>query len=465
MYRTITEAAAALRSDETTSVELLSACTAVADAHDAHLGVYLARFDKSAQEAATQADADLAAGVDKGPLHGIPLGIKDIITTLEGETTAQSLVLDRSWGQGDAPVVARLRAAGAVITGKLTTMEYAIGMPDSEKPFPVPKNPWSLDHYAGGSSSGTGGGVASGMVLGGLGTDTGGSIRWPSAVCGITGIKQTFGRVPKSGCVPLGYSYDHIGPMARSAEDCAAMLAVLAGHDPSDATSVDRPVDDYVGALTGSLEGVTIGLDTLRGHSGDFWDPALDSLIEAAIAVLEEAGATVRTVELPLYSELTTATMTGMCCEAYAYHRPDLQSRWGDFATGTRNVVIDGALIPGGDYVQMQRVRRVGQRKLAALMSEVDLVVTPTTSLPAPLLTEHTLAGIIPSLHTPYWNAVGNPAMSMPIGFNADGLPLALQVAGRPFEETAVLAAGFAYQQRTDTHLQLAPMLSASVAT
>lgn len=455
MYRSITEAAAALRAGDTTSVELTTACYAVADAHDAEIGAYLSRFDETALAAAAKADADLAAGTDLGPLHGIPLGIKDIITTEEGETTAQSLVLDRTWGQGDAPVVARLRAAGAVITGKLTTMEYAIGMPDPEKPFPIPRNPWSLDHYAGGSSSGTGSSVASGMVFGGLGTDTGGSIRWPSAVCGITGIKQTFGRVPKSGCVPLGYSYDHIGPMARTAEDCATMLTVLAGYDASDATSVDRPVDDYLTGLTGDLTGVRIGLDTLRVHSGDAWDPALDAIIEQTVKVLESAGATVVPIELPLYAELKTATMTGLCAEAYAYHRPDLQSRWPDFATGTRNTVIAGALVSGGDYVQMQRVRRVGQRKVAELFTEVDLILTPTTSVPAPLITESKLADVMPGLHTPYWNATGNPAMSVPAGFNADGLPLGMQIIGRPFDEASVLAAGHAYQLRTDAHLLL----------
>ena len=189
-------------------------------------------MDASALDEARQADADFANGIDRGPLQGIPLGIKDIIATDNAPTTAQSLVLDPTWGdQGDAPVVARLRAAGAVITGKTSTMEFATGLPDADKPFPVPRNPWNTDHWPGGSSSGTGAGVAAGLFLGGLGTDTGGSIRGPAAYCAISGLKPTFGRVPKSGCVPLGYSLDHIGPMARSARDCAAMLQIIAGYD------------------------------------------------------------------------------------------------------------------------------------------------------------------------------------------------------------------------------------------
>lgn len=464
MHLTITDAAAALRAGKTTSVELTQAAYAVADAHDGELGVYLSRFDESALAAAATADAELAAGIDKGPLHGIPLGVKDIIATDEGITTAQSLVLDRSWGdQGDAPVVARLRAAGAVITGKTSTMEYAIGIPDPEKPFPIPRNPWNPEHYPGGSSSGTGGGVAAGMFLGGLGTDTGGSIRFPATNCGITGLKQTFGRVPKYGCVPLGYSYDHIGPMARSAADCAVLLAVLAGHDARDATSVDRPVDDYTSGLTGSLAGVRIGVDPLLDRSA-LTVPELAEVLDAAVAELRAAGATVVPVELPLYAELTTTTMVGMAAESYAYHRPDLQTRWNDYGAGTRMAVSAGALIPAGDYVQAQRVRRVGQRKVAELFTEVDLIVTPTSACGGLKLEKLTFDDIIDSLHTPYWNALGNPAMSVPMGFTTDGLPLGMQLIGRPFDEAGVLAAGHAFQQRTSWHLRVPELVAAAHA-
>jgi aspartyl-tRNA(Asn)/glutamyl-tRNA(Gln) amidotransferase subunit A len=464
MYLTITDAAAALRAGKTTSVELTRTAFAVADAHDAELGVYLSRFDETALAAAATADAELAAGIDRGPLHGIPLGVKDIIATDEGETTAQSLILDRAWGaQGDAPVVARLRAAGAVITGKTSTMEYAIGIPDPEKPFPIPRNPWNPEHYPGGSSSGTGGGVAAGMFLGGLGTDTGGSIRFPATNCGVTGLKQTFGRVPKYGCVPLGYSYDHIGPLARSAADCASMLAVLAGHDPRDATSVDRPVDDYTGGLTGSLAGIRIGVDPLLDRSA-LTVPELAAVLDGATAELRAAGATVTAIELPLYHELTATTMVGMAAEAYAYHRPDLRTRWNDYGAGTRMAVSAGALIPAGDYVQAQRVRRVGQRRIAELFTEVDLIVTPTSACGGLKLEKLSFDDIIDSLHTPYWNALGNPAMSVPMGFTTDGLPLGMQIIGRPFDEASVLAAGHAYQQRTSWHLRVPDLVARALA-
>ena len=258
----VKDAAASLRSGEMTSVELTTAVLARADEVDAQIGAYLARFDEPALAAAERADTELAAGVDRGPFHGIPVGVKDILAASEGPTTAQSLILDPAWGAGkDAPIVKRLREAGAVITGKTTTMEFACGMPDPTKPFPIPRNPWDLGTWPGGSSSGTGNGIAAGLFLAGIGTDTGGSIRMPAAFCGVSGLMATFGRVPKSGCTPLGYSLDHVGPLARTAWDCAAMLQILAGYDPSDPDCKDVPVPDYLSALSGSLRGVRVGVE------------------------------------------------------------------------------------------------------------------------------------------------------------------------------------------------------------
>jgi aspartyl-tRNA(Asn)/glutamyl-tRNA(Gln) amidotransferase subunit A len=465
---TVTDAGAALRAGKVTAVELMETAISRADAHDAELGVFIDRYVDSARAAAVQADADLAAGVDRGPLHGIPLGIKDIISTTEGPTTAQSLILDPAWGEqaGDAVVVSRLRSAGGIVVGKLSTMEYACGTPDSTKPFPIPRNPWDTAAWTGGSSSGTGSGVASGMFLAGLGTDTGGSIRIPSAYCGITGIKPTFGRVPKSGCVPLGYTLDNIGPMARSARDCAVLLGVLAGHHPSDPFAADRPVDDYETALTGDLTGIRIGVDRLTEASGDAIDPAQPGLFEAALAELAAAGAEIVDVTLPYYAEMFTVDFVTMLAEAAAYHQPDLTTRWTDYGAGTRYMIGSAALYTAADYVQAQRVRRVGQLALATLFENVDLIVTPTSTMPAP-----TLASLEPvwertvfaGLHTPYWNSSGHPTASMPIGFTAGGLPLAMQISGRPWAEATVLAAADAFQARTDFHLR-EPALVSSLA-
>ncbi|WP_305780774.1 amidase [Nocardia nova] len=456
----LTEAAAALRSGETTATRLVEQALAAADAHDAALGVYLSRFDERAVAQAARIDEKLAAGVPVGPLAGIPMGIKDILAHSAAPTTAQSLVLDPGWGaaQGDCAVVRRLEEAGAVVTGKVTTMEFAIGIPDPAKPFPVPRNPWDSSRWAGGSSSGSGSGVAAGMFLGAVGTDTAGSIRIPAAFNGITGLKPTFGRVPKSGVVPLGYTLDHPGPMARSAADCALLLSVLAGYDPADPYSAHTPVDDYPGALTGDLTGLTIGVDTLDRFADGGVDPAQPQRFSDAVAVLAEAGARIVPVEVPMYRELTAVDVVVMLAEAHAYHRTALRERWADYGRATRVILAGGDAVSGPDYVQAQRVRRIGRQRMIELLSKVDLVVTPTGHLGAPAiadLDQRQPMGVLSSLHTPYWNPLGNPTLALPIGTTADGLPLSMSVSGNHFDEATVLRAGDAYQRRTTHHTEI----------
>lgn len=456
---TISTAARMLRDGTTTSVALTRAVQARADVLDPLLGTYITRTDEAALVAAARADEELAAGVDRGPLHGIPLGIKDIIATSDAPTTAQSLILDPAFGeQGDAVVVSRLRAAGAVITGKVTTMEYAIGVPDASKGFPTPRNPYDPDRWPGGSSSGTGNGVAAGLFLGGLGTDTGGSIRMPAAWCGISGLKATFGRVPKSGCVPLGFSYDNIGPMTRSARDCAAMLGVLAGYDASDSSCSPTPAEDYLMALTGDVDGLRIGVD-LSFLDRPGCDPDNAALMHAAVDIFGGLGAQVVPVTLPWFDELTTATTIGLLAEALAYHRKDLQLRWQDYGRGTRMAIGQAALTTAADYVQAQRVRRAGLRAVNGLFEDVDLIAMPTCLVPAPLLDTLGFGTVRAAILTGYWNALGNPSLSVPMGLTSAGLPMGLQLSGRPFEESTVLRAADAFQLQTDHHLQEPAMI------
>lgn len=458
---TIADAATALRDGSLTSVHLAQHSIDQANKLDDKVGVYIARYDETMLEEAAKADAALAAGAEVGPLHGIPLGIKDIITTREGQTTAQSLVLDRSWGQGDAVVVSRLREAGGLISGKLTTMEYACGVPDESKPFPICRNPWDLDRWSGGSSSGTGSGIASDVFLGGLGTDTGGSIRIPAMFCGVTGLMPTAGRVPKSGCVPLGYSLDHIGPLARSARDCAIMLGALAGYDPSDATAIDTPVDDYVSALTGDLTGLTIGVDLASGaDKAPYVDPQLLPALEAAVTGLKARGATVVDLTLPLFEEAIGMLWPINAGESFAYHLPDAQTRLRDYSFGVRAGLAGSVMFSAADYVQAQRGRRVVQKAMRdEVFSRVDLVLTPAAFQGAVSLAEmgpdsdmHTW---FRAVNTPFWDLTGHPVISVPIGFTGDGLPLAMQLAGRPFEEATVLKAADAFQLDTDWHLRV----------
>lgn len=454
---TISEATKAMASEALTSIELTEQVLAQADRYGEGLGVFVTRFADSARRAAEQADRMRRSG-DGRPLLGIPIAIKDNITTADGPTTAQSTVLDRNWASGDAPVVARLRDAGAIIVGKTTTMEFALGSPDPSKPFPIPRNPWDPARWAGGSSSGSGSGCAAGMFLAAVGTDTGASIRMPSALNGITGIKPTYGRVPKSGCVPLGYTLDCIGPMARSAQDCATLLAVMAGADSSDPATDRREVPHYPNLLDGDLTGYTIGVDTLDALSGEA-DPALAPLFADMVSTLERAGATVKTVMLPYYREVTAAAVVTILAEAAAYHAPDITTRWDEYFEFTRLGLALGAFASGPDYVQAQRVRHVGQQAIARMFDTVDLIATPTVARPAPPVEESgaytatLFAGEGLAYHTAYWNALGNPAVSVPIGFTADGLPLAAQLIGRPFEESRALHAADAYQRHTRWHL------------
>jgi aspartyl-tRNA(Asn)/glutamyl-tRNA(Gln) amidotransferase subunit A len=459
---TLTETAAALRSGAVTSSELVEETIARADALDEQLGVYITRFDDTARTKAAEADVDFAAGIDRSPLQGIPLGIKDILAATEGATTAQSLVLDRAWGEGrDAIAVQRLRAAEAIVIGKVTTMEYACGLPDPDKPFPLPRNPWNTDTWPGGSSSGTGAGVAAGLFLAGLGTDTGGSIRIPAIFCGVSGLMPTFGRVPNAGCVPLGYTLDHIGPLARSARDCGVILAAISGGDARDPYAVDRPVPQGLTEIDGSLAGLRIGLEREHHLGLDDEDPAVADAFETAVGVLSELGATVVEVALPHHGEVMAAAMVTCMSEALAYHTIDLRERPQDFVRSNRSMLPLGACFSGADYVQAQRVRRVAQRSLAAVFADVDVIAMPAASRVAPQYDRLLEAGtmeVLQGVHTMYWDAVGNPALVIPMGFNADGLPLSLQLAGGPFEEDRLVQVGDGYQRVTDFHLRVPPI-------
>lgn len=460
MPLTIAAAAAALRSGEWSALALLETVEARADKLDPLLGTFITRTSSTAVEAARQADADFAAGVDRGPLQGIPLGIKDIISTVDAPTTAQSHVLASSFGdQGDAVVVSRLRAAGAVIVGKTTTMEYALGAPDETKGFPIPRNPFDLERWPGGSSSGTASGVQAGMFLGGLGTDTGGSVRLPSSWTGISGHKPTFGLVPKSGCVPLSWTLDAIGPMSRSARDCALLLNAIAGFDGSDRSAVPTASEAYEEHLTGTTDGLRLGVDLSLLEHPDC-DPDVARLMRDAVAVFEASGADLHDVRLPLYDELTVATYVSLGAEALAYHRNDLQGRWDDYGAPTRMAAAFAAMSSAADYIQAQRVRRVGVEQASRLFEDVDVVLTATCLTDAPLVDGLTFDSIVSAINTRYWNALGFPAISIPMGMTTRGLPAGLHIGGRPFDDAVVLRVADAFQHATTHHLLEPPLLA-----
>lgn len=456
---TLRSAAEQVATQRTSSQQLVEQAWAAAEAWDPLIGVYNSRFREASYIAAERADQLAAQGGPLGTLHGVPIAVKDLLATRDGATTAQSLVLDTSWGDGaEGAAVARLRKAGAIVLGKTTTMEFGIGTPDATKPFPMPRNPWDRGRYAGGSSSGNASGIAAGLFLGAVGTDTAASIRWPATFCGVSGLKPTFGWVPKSRLVPLAFSLDHIGPMARTADDCALMLEVMSGHDASDPDSATRP---RFSARTADertdLRGLRIGVAGMADVAAEHRDPDVTTCFDTAVEVLQRLGAETRRIALPHYEEACTATIITLISEGGAYHAQNLRHRWEEFSEGARGVLGLAPFITGVDYVQAQRVRRRTQLALRELFASIDVVVMPTAGIAAVPLDD---AGDValgpkwPAMYTPYWNAVGNPAASVPMGFNAEGLPLGLQLAAAPFNDAEVLRVADAYQATTDWHLR-----------
>ncbi|WP_371401564.1 amidase [Kribbella sp. NBC_00662] len=462
---TIKDAAAALRDGSLTSTALTQQILDKATTLNPVLGAYVEITAEAALEQAAAADAALAAGDDTGPLQGIPLAIKDIIALEGAPTTANSRVLAPDWNGGlDAPVVSRLRDAGAVFVGKSTTSEFAIGLPDATKGFPVPHNPWNVEHTPAGSSSGTGIAVAAGLALGGLGTDTGGSVRSPAAVNGHTGLKVTFGRVPKSGVVPLGFSLDSIGPMARSAWDCAALLEVMAGYDPTDPNSAHQPVPPYTELLDGSVDGLRIALPMPYFFDHEQLDPEVHDAVLGAVKQLVGLGASSSEVELAHAAEAKDANHIILVAEAFAYHRNNLVNRWTDYGEHTRPTLARGAFYSAGDVAQAERFRRYFARQVAALLDEYDVIVTPSAPTPAERAAELTPSKRlqVPSF-TGHWNLTGLPAVAVPVGFSTSGLPLSMQIVGKPFAEGTVLKVADALQRVSDWHVAV-PTVNALAA-
>lgn len=456
---TIFEAGDWLRARRISSLRLTQALLERAKATQDSIGAFMAFTEATALEAATRADQELASGQDRGPLHGIPLGIKDILATQDAPTTANSHVLNRTWGQrADATTVRKLREAGAVLLGKLVLHEFAIGSPDAATGLRFARNPWDLARLPGGSSSGTGAAVAAGLVLGGLGTDTGGSIRGPSSFCGISGLKPTYGRVSKEGCVPLSYSLDHIGPMARTMRDCALLLQPIAGFDPLDPSTAQRDVPDYAAALNGSVQGVRIGISRPFFFDAPELDAEVRDAVLGAIEQLAAAGATIKDVALPHAEVARYAQRAIMLSEAYAYHRADLARQPEKYGRYTRRQLLQGALYSGGDYVQAQRMRSIVKAEVLFAMQDLDVLITPTSLATAPVYEGYDPDSMRRSpSYMGIWNLTGQPAASVCCGHSSAGLPIGMQIVGKPFEEAMVLRVGDAYQRLSDWHTRRPP--------
>ncbi len=460
---TITRAARALRARELSPLELTESYLRRIERLNPRVNAYITVCTERALADAQRATEELANGRARGPLHGIPVALKDLYETAGIRTTAGAKIHADHVPTRDCPVAARLREAGTVLLGKLNTHEYAYGVTTDNPHFGPTRNPWNLEHIPGGSSGGSGAAIAAGLATATTGTDTGGSIRMPASVCGVVGLKPTYGRVSKAGVLPLSYLFDHAGPITRTVEDAALVLNAIAGYDPSDATSVRTPVPDFASELGAGLRGLRVGV--ARDYFFDSLDPEVEAHVEQAIAELRRLGADVRDVEVRGVEAGLGALFGIVLAEAKQIHATSLRTRPSDFGADVL-ALLSSPTPDAPSLMSGLRARDALGVAMRVALESVDVLVTPTTPIVAARIGQETIRfGALeqPVLNamircTAPFNATGLPALSLPCGFTRAGLPVGLQIAGRPFDEVTVLRAGHAYEQATDWHELRAPV-------
>lgn len=454
------ELAALIRDKRLSPVALVRAYLERIDRLDGTLRAYITVCREQALAGAERAEQAVARGESLGPLHGVPFAVKDQLDAAGTRTTAGSRLLADNVASGDAPVVSRLRAAGAILLGKLNLTEFAMGG-TQQFPYGQPRNPWNVDHDPGGSSSGSGIAAAAALAALTLGEDTGGSIRSPASSCGAVGLRPTWGLVPRSGCIPLCWSMDAIGPITRTVEDAALVLSVIAGPDASDPQMRRRAPDDVLGPLRAGVAGLRVGV-VRELTTGVDTDAEVRAAVLAAADQLRTLGAKVEDVSLPLVPLAGAVFMALADSEGAGAHQRWLRERPGDYDTATRRRLLAASLLPAAAYHQAARARALIAREVLAMLQRVDLLLTPTQPRPAPPIA----SGRTPvtskadaaarfftrrSYTTPF-NLAATPAISVPCGFTAAGLPIGLQLAGRRYDEATVLRAAWAYEQATSWH-------------
>jgi aspartyl-tRNA(Asn)/glutamyl-tRNA(Gln) amidotransferase subunit A len=447
----LSEASRAVQKKEVSPVELTQACLARIEKLNPHLNAFITVTGTEALDAARKAEAEISRGEWKGPLHGIPLAVKDLIETAGVKTTAASAVLQDNVPNADAEVIRRLKSAGAILLGKLNLHEFAYGGSGVIGHFGPARNPWNTAHITGGSSSGSAAAVAACLCYGAIGTDTAGSIRLPAACCGITGLKPTYGLVSARGVIPLSWSLDHVGPMARTAVDAALMLQVIAAYDPQDIGSQKFPPVYYPSAIEESIATLRIGV------AHDYWnevDGEIKSAVDSAVTALGKITAGAQEVELSTETDRTLVR-----CEAYAYHQKYLSAKEKGYDPETVRRIGSGADVTAPQYIQAQRELLQQRRQILQMFERIDLILTPTTPLLAPTFTELKAAPdqlrnkeMILLRNTRPFNVYGLPSISLNCGFSKSGLPIGLQIIGAPGSEGSVLGLAHAYQKQTDWH-------------
>jgi aspartyl-tRNA(Asn)/glutamyl-tRNA(Gln) amidotransferase subunit A len=452
----LVEVAGRIKAGELSPMEATRAVLDRIEALGGTLNTFVTVLAERALAEAKDAEREIAAGDYRGPLHGVPVSVKDLFYTAGIRTTASSRVLADHVPEEDATIVRRLREAGAIIVGKTNMLEFAYASVHAD--YGPSPNPWDLKRSSSGSSSGSGVAVAAGMGYGSIGSDTGGSIRLPAAYCGIVGLKPTYGRVSRYGAVPVSWSCDHIGPMTRTVADCAAILGAIAGEDEGDSTSGRVPVPDYLGTLGEGVAGKRVGI--ADAYLRQNVDAEVMRAVETAIAQFERLGATVVEVALPNPGEVVPALIAILTPEATVYHLPWLRAQPDDYTQAVRERLELGAITPAVSYIQAQRVRRRITDDFLTAMDGVDFLAMPTgptaaTPLEGDLVTsdeaDPALLAALINFTGPF-DLTGFPAVSIPCGFTRGGLPIGLQLVGKPYAEASLLASAHAYEQATDWH-------------
>ena len=452
-FLTLARAGDLIAKRELAPTEYLEALIARIERFEPQIHAFVTKTFDLARAQAKAAEREIAGGRYRGPLHGIPIGLKDIID-LEGvTTTGHSRVCIDNVATANAAVTERLLSAGAVVIGKLATHEFASGGPSLDLPWPPARNPWNTAHFTGSSSSGSGAAVAAGFVPGALGSDTGGSIRIPAALCGVAGIKPTYGLVSRRGVMPNSYTFDHVGPLSWTTEDCAILLQCIAGHDEKDPGSALQPIPDYRQSLSEDLRGVRIGVIRHFWEEEGRTDPELAAAMDAALEVLGKLGARVEDTRMRPRQAYADVKMAISKSEIASIHEKDMRERLQDYGADFVGRNLAGFLFSGADYMHAQRERRIMLAEMQPLYERYDVLIT-ATGTPAPTISQ--LLGVLyadkwknPDLYSPF-NVTGGPAAVVCNGFSKSGLPLGMQIVSRPFNESGVFRVGHAYEKATE---------------
>ena len=458
-WLTASEAARAFAAKTLSPVELMTALLERIDRLEPRIHAFIQLDGDAAMTMARNAEAEIAAGRIRGPLHGVPVGIKDIIDVAGLPTTAHSKILVGNIARADAVAVGKLRQAGAIVLGKLSTHEFAIGGPSFDLPFPPARNPWNTDHHPGGSSSGSGAGLAAGFFPLALGTDTGGSIRNPASANGIVGLKPTYGLVSRRGVFPLSFTLDHVGPMTRTVADNALLLDVIAGHDPADPGSAAGRQTNFGRLLDRGVRGLRIGF-VRHFHERDIpANPEVTAALEDVERILQAEGAQVTTVSLPTLNEFAGVNRVILGSEGFSIHAKWLRERPGDYGQLTRRRLMAGAFVSGPDYVGAQRRRAEMIAAVEEVFRDVDVLLCASAMDPSSRIDDaaETARTYPRQARTPF-NNTGHPALAMMSGLSRAGLPLSVQFVGRYFEEATVLRVAAAYERAAGWYRKRAPI-------